>query len=147
MKLIRYNKPSDVTPFRSLTAWRDIFDPVFADRGFDALFTHSLSPALEVVDGKENVTVKLELAGLKKEDFDISFENDVLTVSGERKSETEAKEGETVRSERVYGSFSRSVTVHAPIKADEISANYADGILTVVLPKAEEAKPKKIAVS
>lgn len=144
MKLIRYNRPSHYSPFRDLA---DLINPAFADRGFDSLFTPSLTPALEVVDGRDSVTVKLELAGLKKEDFDISFENEVLTISGERKSETEAREGETVRSERIYGSFSRSVTVHAPIKADAIGASYADGILTVVLPKAEEAKPKKIAVS
>jgi len=130
-----------------LTAWRDLFDPALAEGGLESLFSHSLTPAVEVIDGKDQLTVKLELAGLKKEDFEISFENDVLTLSGERKAETETKEGETVRSERVYGHFSRSVTVHSPVKSAEIRASYVDGILTVVLPKAEEAKPKKITVS
>ena len=83
---------------------------------------------------------------MKKEDFDISLQDDVLTISGERKTGGEKREGESFRSERFFGTFSRSITLPAPVKADEVKATYEDGVLTVTLPKAEEAKPKKIEV-
>ena len=95
----------------------------------------------------DKITVQVELAGMKKEDFDISLQDDVLTISGERKSESEKREGESFRSERSFGAFSRSVTLPSAVKADEVKATYEDGVLTVTLPKAEEAKPKKIQVN
>jgi HSP20 family protein len=91
--------------------------------------------------------VQVELAGMKKEDFDISLQDDMLTISGERKSESEKREGESFRSERSFGAFSRSITLPSPVKAEEVKATYEDGVLTVTLPKAEEAKPKKIQVN
>jgi HSP20 family protein len=99
-----------------------------------------------VYEDADKVTVQLELAGVKKEDFDISLQDDVLTISGERKSESEKREGESYRSERSFGSFSRSVTLPSPVKSADVKATYQDGILTVTLPKAEEAKPRKIQV-
>ena len=73
------------------------------------------------------------------------MQDDVLTISGERKSESH--DGESFRSERFFGTFSRSVTLPSAVKADEVSAAYEDGVLSVTLPKAEEAKPKKIQVN
>jgi HSP20 family protein len=104
-------------------------------------------PALDIHEDADRVTVKLEAAGMKKEDFDISLHDDNLTISGERKAETEKREGESFRSERFFGSFSRTITLPAMVKADGVSATYTDGVLTITLPKAEEAKPKKIEVS
>ena len=106
----------------------------------------SWSPALDVYEDGNKITVQLELAGMKKEDFDLALQNDVLTISGERKQESETREGESFRSERLFGAFSRSVTLPAPVQGDKVKATYRDGILTVELPKAEEAKPKKIEV-
>jgi len=80
----------------------------------------------------------------EEEDFDISLEEGVLTVSGERKAQS--TEAENLRSERLFGSFSRSITLSTPVKADAVTASYQDGVLTVSLPKAEEAKPRKIQV-
>jgi HSP20 family protein len=84
---------------------------------------------------------------MKKEDFDISLQEDTLTISGERKPESEKREGESFRSERFFGSFSRSVTLPSLVKVDGVKAAYEDGVLTITLPKAEEAKPKKIQVN
>ena len=105
------------------------------------------SPALDVHDEKDAFTVTLEAPGLKKEDFEISFHDGVLSISGERKEEKEAKERNYFRRERYFGRFARSVSLPADVKADKIGATYKDGILAVTLPKAEEAKPKQIQVN
>jgi HSP20 family protein len=105
------------------------------------------SPALDIFDDKENVVVKAEIPGMKKEEIEISLHDGVLTISGERKHETEKKEGESFRSERYFGRFQRSVSLPVGVDANAVKASYKDGILTVTLPKREEAKPRQIQVS
>lgn len=102
------------------------------------------SPLLDVFESDDKYTVQLELAGVKKEDFEISLEDGVLTIAGERKAAS--AEAESLRSERLFGTFSRSVTLSAPVKGDAVTASYQDGVLTVTLPKAEEAKPRRIPI-
>ena len=84
---------------------------------------------------------------MKKEDIDVSLHDDSLSISGERKSETKAEDAGVCRSERFFGRFQRAVTLPAPVAADKVKAQYKDGILTITLPKTEEAKPKQIDVS
>jgi HSP20 family protein len=91
--------------------------------------------------------VKVELPGMKKDEIEISLHDGVLTVSGERKTENEVKEGQTFRSERYFGKFQRSVTLPTAVDAGKVKAAYKDGVLTIDLAKAEEAKPKQIEVS
>ena len=86
-----------------------------------------------------------ELPGLKKEEIEISLNGDTLTIGGERKHEEKADQGS--RTERYFGKFQRSLTLPVPVNAEKVNATYKDGILKVVLPKAEEAKPKQIPVS
>ena len=105
------------------------------------------SPALDVWDDKDNLFVKVELPGLKKDEINLSLHDGVLTISGERKREVEKKEGQSFRSERYFGKFQRSVTLPTAVDASKVNAAYKDGVLTVELPKAEEAKPKQIAVN
>ena len=105
------------------------------------------SPALDVHADKDRYFVSLELPGLKKEDIKISLHEGVLTVAGERKDDRVVKDGETFRSERFFGKFERGVKLLAAVDSAKITASYKDGILMVELPKAEEAKPKEIAVS
>lgn len=103
------------------------------------------NPAVDIYEDVDNVFVKAELPGLKKEDIDVSLENGELRISGERKGAnlTEAK---TLRSERFVGRFQRAIVLPAEVKADQVSANYQDGVLTITLPKAEAAKPKQIKI-
>ena len=148
MRLISY--PPQVSPWTSfdrLSSLRDLLDSAFQLASPGPQTARGWSPALDIYEDADHVTVKLEAAGLKKEDFDISLHDDNLTVSGERKSETEQRDGESFRSERFFGQFSRTITLPAPVKADGVSATYADGVLTITLPKAEEAKPRKIEVN
>jgi HSP20 family protein len=149
MSIIRYKTPELPTwsPFDRLSSLRDLLDSAFQLASSAPESTSGWVPALDVFEDEDRITVQVELAGMKKEDFDISLQDDMLTISGERKSESEKREGESFRSERSFGAFSRSITLPSPVKAEEVKATYEDGVLTVTLPKAEEAKPKKIQVN
>jgi HSP20 family protein len=151
MSLIRYQNPelSNWTPFNRLATLRDEFDRLF-DFSWPSRDTGLLggwSPALDVYDDKDNLVVTLEVPGMKKEDIEISLHDGMLTVSGERKDEREQTEGQAFRSERYFGKFQRSLSLPAAVTANKVKASYKDGILTIHLPKAEEAKPKQISVS
>ena len=151
MSLIRYQVPelSNWTPFDRLSSLRDevnrLFDFSWPSR--DSGLFSGWSPALDVFDDKDNFVVKVELPGMKKEDINLSLHDGVLTISGERKTERENKEGETFRSERYFGKFQRSVTLPMAVDANKVNASYKDGVLSIELAKAEEAKPKQIAVN
>lgn len=148
MRLIQYRRPDlGLWPTNPrLTSLRDLVDSAFQLAStLPGPITSVWSPPLDLYEDENNYFVRLELAGLKKDDFSLSLESEVLTISGERKEASE-KRGESLRSERFFGSFSRSVTLPAPVQADKVSAKYQDGVLTVTLPKAEAAKPKKIEV-
>ena len=151
MSLIRYQFPetSAWSPTDRLSTLRDevnrLFDFSWPSR--DSGLFNGWSPVLDVHDDKDRLSVQVELPGMKKDAIDIALHDGVLTVSGERKIERERKEGETFRSERYFGKFQRSVTLPTAVDAGKVKASYKDGILTIDLPKAEEAKPKQIAVS
>jgi HSP20 family protein len=91
--------------------------------------------------------VSVELPGLQKDAINLSFQDGVLTVSGERTHAREGQEGATLRSERFFGKFQRSVSLPTAIDAANVKATYKDGVLLIELPKAEEAKPKQIQVN
>ncbi len=149
MTLIRF-KPEAAEVAPSATPGemlRDLINQHFPFLPMERAGMNTWSPALDVHDEKDAFTVTLEAPGLKKEDFEISFHDGVLSISGERKEEKEAKERNYFRRERYFGRFARSVSLPADVKADKIGATYKDGILAVTLPKAEEAKPKQIQVN
>jgi HSP20 family protein len=152
MNVIRYQNPgrSDLAhAFDRFASLRDEMDRLF-DHSLGPVFRTPGSfsrwaPALDVYQDKDQFTVVAELPGLKKENIELSLQDGVLTISGERKQEKEGEEG--YRNERFFGRFQRSVTLPASVDSSKVKATYEDGILKVVLPKAEEAKPKKIEVS
>lgn len=104
------------------------------------------APALDAFEDKDKYVVSVELPGIKKEDIHVTVHDGVLTISGERKSEKDVKEGTVHRTERYYGKFSRSVSLPSVVQTDKVAAAYKDGVLSVEIPKAEEAKPKQIEV-
>jgi HSP20 family protein len=106
-------------------------------------------PSVDLSETAGAVEVKMDLPGLKPEEIEIDVRGDLLTVSGERREEQESKaEGDRKyhRVERRYGSFSRSVRLPAPIDENKVNAQYRDGVLSITLPKSEEAKTRKIKV-
>jgi HSP20 family protein len=103
-------------------------------------------PALDLYEDKDGLVVTVELPGMKKEEIAISLEDGLLTVSGERKQNPKHDAAAVCRCERVSGRFERRVSLPCKVDAGKIKAAYTDGVLTVTLPKSEEAKPKQIPI-
>jgi HSP20 family protein len=109
--------------------------------------SRSWVPPVDVYEtAQHEVVVKAELPDMKREDISVTFENNVLTLKGERKLADEVANDRFQRLERFYGTFSRSFTFPSTVDASNISATYKDGVLTVRLPQREEAKPRQISV-
>jgi HSP20 family protein len=106
----------------------------------------SWSPVVDIFDKGNEVVIHAEIPGVKKEDIDVRVENNVLTIRGKKEQKEEVKEEGYFRSERLYGSFSRSFSLPSTVEASRIAAQYKDGVLTLSIPKAEEAKPRQIEV-
>lgn len=153
MNIIKWQRPSATAwpNFGRLSNLRDEIDRLFDSPLSELTRTSQLlsgwTPALDVFEEKDNFVVKAELPGMKKEHIEVSFHAGSLSISGERKSETQHEDTEVYRAERFFGRFQRTVTLPAAVAADKVKAAYKDGVLTVTLPKTEEAKPKQIDVS
>lgn len=122
-----------------------MFSDFFGETSETAL--SQLTPSLDVVDGKDEVKVHVELPGIAKEDVEISLKDDLLTIRGEKKEKKEEKGENRYYMERSYGTFARTIKLPASVKADEVKASYKDGVLEITLPKAEEAKTREIHVN
>ena len=120
------------------------------NRMFDTLYQDSRgwTPAVDIYETTDHVVViKAELPELKREEIGVTFENNVLTLKGERKFEEQVKRDSFHRIERRHGSFSRSFTLPTSVDASRITADYKDGVLTIRLPRREEAKAKQIDIN
>jgi HSP20 family protein len=133
-----------IDPFRELANLFENFAE--ATSGKDQLMAGSFVPPVDVYEDEHNVVLKLEIPGVNEEDFDVQWENNTLTVKGERKFEEEEKEENFHRIERRFGSFVRTFRLPNTVDGDKCEAHYDKGVLTVTLPKRAEAKPKQIKV-
>ena len=125
----------------------DRLNRMFSDFYGEA-FSRGWVPPVDIYETDDHeVVLKAELPEMKREDINLTFENGVLTLKGERKYEDEIRKENFQRMERRYGSFSRSFTLPNTVDASRISASYKDGVLTIRLPQREEVKPKQIAVN
>lgn len=106
----------------------------------------SWAPAVDIYEQGTDIVLKAELPGVDSKDVDVRVENNVLTLRGERKLDTEVQRESYHRVERAYGSFSRSFTLPSVVDTEKIKADFKDGVLRVTLPKKEEAKPKQITI-
>jgi HSP20 family protein len=128
---------------------RDLFDRFFDEWDMPSLFDedNKWMPAFDIAEKEGEYLVTAELPGMDMKDIDITFTDGLLTVKGEKKQEKEEKDKDYHRIERRYGSFQRSFRVPQKVDTNKIEASYKDGILKLVLPKAEESRAKKIKVT
>jgi HSP20 family protein len=138
-------------PFRDLLSIQDRMNKLFEQtlsrsRGEEGISASTWAPAVDIYETPESVVMKAELPGLGREDIEIQIRDHTLTLKGERRFAKDVQQENYLRIERAYGAFQRSFTLPATIQQDKIRAVFRDGVLELTLPKAEEAKPKSIAI-
>ena len=136
-------------PFRDLAILQDRMNRLFGEIGpRDQQTLSQWVPAVDVFQNEQKeLVLKAELPDLRKEDVSVTVENNVLTLSGERKFDQEVKKEQYHRIERAYGTFSRSFTLPATVDASRIAAEFKHGVLTVRLPFREEARPRTVDIA
>ncbi len=149
--LTRWSRPQLASwpSFGRLFELRDNLDRLFesplAEWSRSTQLLGDWTPTLDMAENQDNVVVRAELPGMKKNEIEVSIHDGCLILSGERKSAQKSEDG-THRSERFFGRFQRIVSLPTAVCFDKVKAQYTDGVLTVTMPKAEEAKPKHIDV-
>ena len=135
-------------PARELTNLQNQMNRLFAgvSPAGDDLMATGFVPAVDIYEDEHAITLKVEVPGIEEKDIDVLLENQTLTLRGERKFEKEEKEENFHRIERRYGSFTRSFTLPNTVDTANVKAEYANGVLSVRLPKRAEAKPRQIKV-
>lgn len=137
-------------PFRGATTFQEqvnrLFNDVFERNQHESSLS-TWAPAVDIYETEHELVVKADLPEVDAKDLDIRVENNVLTIRGERKFEKKVNEDNYLRVERTYGSFSRSFSLSNTVNSEAIKADYQNGVLTLSLPKREEAKPKQIKVN
>jgi HSP20 family protein len=138
-------------PFRDLNILQDRMNRLFDDagrgwKGDEAVATTTWSPAVDIFETEGDIVVKAEIPGMDANDITLHLENNVLTLKGERRFEKETKEENYHRIERSYGTFSRAFSIPSMVDDEKIRADYKEGVLKIVLPKKEQAKPKQIRI-
>ena len=146
MAIVRFD------PLRELATMQDRMSRVFGDfynrRTEDDLLSRGAwVPSVDIFENDQHeLVIKAELPDVKREDIDLRIENDMLTLKGEKKMDTEVKEEQYHRVERVYGTFTRSFSLPSTVDTTNVTADYKNGVLEIRLPRREEAKPKQIQV-
>ena len=152
MKLMRIQRPEgwNWSPAVQFSNLRDeinrLFEEPFGLLERHADFFNGWTPNLDLYENKDSLVARVELPGMKKEEIEVWFDDGALHIAGERKFEQKEDESATHRLERFYGRFHRTVALPKQVNPDQVKATYEEGVLTVTLPKAEEAKPRQIEV-
>ena len=138
-------------PFRDLLTTQREFDRLFNEAfspmsGETEVSTRSWAPPVDIYETEDAIVLKAELPGIDPKDVEVRVEDNTLYLKGERNYEKEVKEQNYHRVERSYGSFARSFSLPNSISAEKVKAEYKDGLLTLTMPKREEAKPKTIKI-
>jgi HSP20 family protein len=145
MNIIKYD------PFREMRSLQDEVNRLFASSfsrggGESDLMRGAWSPQVDIFENKDQIVLEAELPGMKPEDVNISIENNVLTIHGERKFEKKDEGDNFHRVERSYGSFTRSFTLPPTVSSENAQAEFENGVLRLTLAKREEAKPRRIEI-
>lgn len=145
MSIVRYD------PFRDLRTLQEEVNRLFSTNltrafGDEGIGRGAWAPSVDIYENKDQIVLEAELPGMKQEEFDLSIENNVITLRGERKFEKTDETDNYHRVERSYGSFTRSFTLPQTVSAEGATAEYSNGVLRVTLPKREETKARRIEV-
>jgi HSP20 family protein len=132
-------------PFRGASSLQEQINRLFNETTDEANLT-AWAPAVDIFETEHSLVVKADLPDIQPEELDIRVENNILTIRGERKFEKQVSQDNYLRVERAYGSFSRSFSLANTVNVEAIQADYKNGVLTLMVPKREEAKPKQIKV-
>jgi len=145
--LIRWSPETDLLRGRMDRLFNEMLTDFWGGRGAaEGASPRVWAPPVDIRETEDALLIAVELPGLTKSEVDITLENNVLTLAGERKFEKDTKGEIWHRVERSYGAFSRSFTLPATVRTERVEATFADGILHITLPKVEESKPRKIAI-
>lgn len=123
-----------------------LLDAAFAAAGASSSLLGEHAPAVDLVEEPERLVLRVDLPGMRREDIQVTLHDGCVTVSGEIRAEDRFSRAQVHRAERNFGRFQRTVALPVPVAADQITARYRDGVLEVILPKAEEVRPKQIQV-
>lgn len=137
MTLVRFE------PMRELQNFDDYVQNFFNSISQIGIKRDGFSPRIDISADEKNIIVEAELPGVKKEDIKLQLEDNILTISGEKKSENKIEEGKYFRNERNYGSFKRCFTLPEEVESDKVDAKFENGILRIVMNKAEEKTTKE----
>lgn len=148
MAITQYRTRNWLSPWQELDEMSDRLNRIFGDRAWGDTNGTTWLPAVNVEETPDELVLTAELPGMRREDVDLELENNVLTIRGTKSQRTEREDQERRYHvwERRYGSFQRSFTLPRTVNADEISANFEDGVLHIHMPKAPEAKGRKIEI-
>ena len=137
-------------PFQNLSTLQEQVNRLFEGslpRRSDQLALTTWAPAVDIYETENELVLKADLPDVNEKDLDIRIESNILTIKGERKFEEKVKEGNYLRIERTYGSFSRSFSLPSTVDSGSIKADYKNGVLTVELPKRAESKPRQVKIN
>jgi HSP20 family protein len=145
MSIVRYD------PFRDLRTLQDEVNRLFSTNlsrafGDEGIARGAWNPSVDIYENKDQIVLEAELPGMNREDFDLTVENNVITLRGERRFEKKDDGDNYHRVERSYGSFTRSFTLPQTVSAEGAQAEYRNGVLRVTLPKREEVKARRIEI-
>jgi HSP20 family protein len=146
MSIVRYD------PFRDLRSLQDEVNRLFSTNlsrsfGEEGMARGAWNPSVDIYENKDQIVLEAELPGMKREDFDLSIENNVITLRGERRFEKKEESDNYHRVERSYGSFTRSFTLPQTVQTENVVAEYRNGVLRVTMPKREEVKARRIEIT
>ena len=146
MHMIKWRPAKDVFNLRHHvnSLFDDFLFPTRNSMGEEGMW--KWNPAVDIFEDGDSIVVKAEIPGMSKDNITVDVKDRVLTLKGERSADNEVKEDNYFRRERTYGRFERAFTLPADVKADDIKAEYTDGVLKVIVPKPEVSKPKQITV-
>ena len=148
--IARWTPTGDVVRDRFGSLIEQAFNDMLRPFGNDAepVSTRTWIPRVDIRENADGLTLLMDVPGLGKDDLNITLENNVLTIAGERKFEADEKANESYhRLERQYGAFSRSFTLAPTVRTDKVEASFKDGVLSIHLPKQEESKPRRISIT